>query len=172
MVVMQMFIKKIDIIGVNPYVEIPGNVLEQLLKQSGKDKGPIPVKGLINGHSFIQTIVKYQGLWRLYLNTPMREESGTKVGDTVTIALEYDSDPRTIEVPEKFKQALMDNKEATEAFEKLPPYRQKEITRYLANLKTEETLDRNIQKTLDFLSGKETSAVWLDYNRSNEETTG
>lgn len=161
------FIKKIEIIGINPYVEVSENVLEQLFKQSGKDKGPIPVKGMLNGKPFTQTVVKYQGLWRLYLNTPMREASQTQVGDTVTVTLEYDEEPRTVEMPEEFKHALAQSKLAQESFEKLPPYRQKEITRYLAGLKTEETLTKNIQKTIDFLEGKPAEGIWLTYRKSS-----
>ncbi|MEI9935362.1 MAG: hypothetical protein WDM71_11065 [Ferruginibacter sp.] len=43
--------------------------------QAGKDKGHIPVKGKLDGHAFIQTLVKYSGKWRLYLNGPMRKAS-------------------------------------------------------------------------------------------------
>ncbi len=166
---MQIFQQKIEIIGINPYVEVPDNVLQQLFKQSGKDKGPIPVSGMIDGKPFVQTVVKYQGLWRLYLNTPMREASNTKVGDTVTVALEYNDNPPVVEMPQEFSNALSGNKVAKAAFEKLPPYRQKEITRYLANLKTPETLEKNLQKTIDFLEGKPVESVVLTYQRSSKK---
>jgi Domain of unknown function (DUF1905) len=57
----------IDIIGVNPFVLLPDPVLKNIFKQAQKDKGPIPVRGTINGHPFIQTLVKYSGYWRLYI---------------------------------------------------------------------------------------------------------
>lgn len=166
---MQIFQQKIEIIGINPYVEVPENVLQQLFKQSGKDKGPIPVSGMIDGKPFIQTMVKYKGLWRLYLNSPMREASGTKVGDTVTIALEYNYHPPVVEMPPQLVEALKNDPVAKEAFEKLPPYRQKEITKYLANLKTPETLEKNLQKVIDFLEGKEVDSVMLTYQRNNSK---
>lgn len=167
---MQIFIKKVAIIGINPYVEVPDNVIQQLLAQSEKNKGPIAVKGMLNGKPFIQTIVKYQGLWRLYLNKPMRQLTQTQVGDTVTVSLEYDEVPRTVEMPQQFKQALTDSKTAQMAFEQLPPYRQKEITRYLATLKTEVTLNKNIKKTIDYLEGKKTEGIWLTYDRSSSKS--
>jgi hypothetical protein len=166
---MQIFQQKIEIIGVNPYVEVPDNVLGQLFKQSGKDKGPIPVSGMINGKPFVQTVVKYQGLWRLYLNTPMRQASNTKVGDTVTVALEYNDNPPVVEMPARLVESLKENSVAKTAFEKLPPYRQKEITRYLANLKTPETLEKNLQKVMDFLEGKPVDSVVLTYQRSSKK---
>ena len=68
-------------IGVNPYVLIPAIVLNELFKQAGRNKGPIPVKSNLNGHAFIQNLVKFSGKWRLYLNTPMRKAAGIDVGD-------------------------------------------------------------------------------------------
>lgn len=164
---MQIFKAEIGIIGINPFVEVPDNVLQQLFKQSGKNKGPIPVSGMIDGKTFVQTVVKYQGLWRLYLNTPMREASNTKVGDTVTITLEYNDNPPVVEMPTQLVEALKENPVAKATFEKLPPYRQKEITRYLTNLKTPETLEKNLQKTIDFLEGKPVESVVLTYKRSS-----
>jgi len=40
------------------------------------------------------------------------------------------------------------------AFKKLTPYRQKEIVRYLGSLKTEEALQRNIEKVIASLKEK------------------
>jgi uncharacterized protein YdeI (YjbR/CyaY-like superfamily) len=71
-----------------------------------------------------------------------------------------------LEIPQKFKQALAHSKKAQASFDQLPPYRQKEIIRYLAGLKTEETLTRNIQKTIDFLEGKKAEGIWLTYRGS------
>jgi uncharacterized protein YdeI (YjbR/CyaY-like superfamily) len=49
---------------------------------------------------------------------------------------------------------LRKSKEAKTVFDKLPPSRRKEIVRYLANLKTEEVLKKNIQRAINFLLGK------------------
>ena len=124
---------------------------------------------MIDGKPFVQTVVKYQGLWRLYLNTPMREASNTTVGDTVTIALEYNENPPVVKMPPQLIKALKENSTANTAFQKLPPYRQKEITRYLANLKTPETLEKNLQKVMDFLEGKPVDSVVLTYQRNSKK---
>ena len=46
-----MFVFKatIEIIGVNPYVLLPEKVLNAIFEQAQKNKGPIPIKGKING---------------------------------------------------------------------------------------------------------------------------
>jgi hypothetical protein len=45
------FKAKINIIGVNPFVLLPSPVLKNIFKQSKKDKGPIPVRGKIEGYN-------------------------------------------------------------------------------------------------------------------------
>lgn len=152
---MKKFSACIDKIGVNPFVFLPEPVLNHIFKQAGKDKGTIPVHGKLDGHPFIQTLVKYSGAWRLYLNTPMRKAAGKDVGDTIKVEIEFDPVERTIPVHPKLKEALDKNKKAKTAFEQLSPSRQKEIIRYISFLKTEESVDKNINRALLFLLGKE-----------------
>ena len=152
---MKSFSAKIFKIGINPYVLIPLSVLNELFSQSGKTKGPIPVKGTLNGRKFIQNLVKYSGKWRLYLNTPMRRAAGIDVGDTATVKIEFDPETRSTPMHPKLLHAFTKNKSAAAAFEKLTPYRRKEILRYLNFLKTEESVDRNVEKVISHLSGKE-----------------
>lgn len=152
---MRSFFSKIHIIGVNPYVLLPASVLKELFLEAGKDKGPIPVKGKLNGNKFIQTLVKYSGKWRLYLNTPMRKISGIDIGEIANVEIEFDPEPRIIKMHSKLKDALSKNKKAESAFEKLPPYRQKEIVRYISFLKNEESIERNVAKVIQHLLGKE-----------------
>lgn len=148
------FTAKIRIIGVNPYVLLPSPVLKEVFRQSGKSKGPIPVRGTLNGHKFIQTLVRFSGKWRLYLNTPMRKAAGIDVGDTAKVTIEFDPKPRVISVHPKLTSAFKQNKEVKEAFEKLPPYRRKEIIRYISFMKTEESVVRNVEKVVRHLLGK------------------
>ncbi len=93
-------------IGINPVVDPPGKVLSALFAQAGKDKGPIPVCGHLNGAEFIQTLVKYRGVWRLYINGEMLKASGLNVGDTANVEIEFDPRPRQTPMPLKFAKAL------------------------------------------------------------------
>lgn len=70
---MEQFSARIYIIGVNPYVLLPAKTLKAIFQQAQKSKGPIPVRGTMNGAVYTQTLVKYSGKWRLYLNMPMRK---------------------------------------------------------------------------------------------------
>lgn len=149
------FSSKILKIGINPYVLLPANVLKELFKQAQKDKGPIPIRGTLNGKPFIQTLVKYSGKWRLYLNNPMREAASIDVGDIADVTIAFDPIPRIIEMHPKLASALTKNKKAKKIFDALTPSLQKEIVRYISHLKTEPSVDRNVKKAIQFLLGKE-----------------
>ncbi len=156
---MNSFSAMIEIIDINPYVEVPQGILHSLQIHAQKEKGPIPVKGTLQGKSYIQTVVKFRGLWRLYLNAPMLKTALVEVGDEVTIEIEYDSEPRTVIPPKQFTDLLLQNKKAKETFYSLPPYKQKEFARYLNNLKSEEAVNRNIEKIMKFLHGEKVKGV-------------
>jgi len=152
--IMKSFSAIISKIGINPYVRIPENVLLGLFKQADKTKGPIQVRGTVNGKRFKQTLVKYQGVWRLYINGEMRRGAGIDVGDEAHIKIEYDPLPRIESVHPKFRAALSKSKTVKVAFESLRPSRQKEILRYLNSMKSESSLERNIEKVIQHLLGE------------------
>ena len=151
---MKSFSARILKIGINPYVGLPEDVLNALFKQADRTKGPIQVRGTVNGKRFKQTLVKYQGAWRLYINGEMRRAVEIDVGDEAHIKIEYDPVPRIESSPAKFVSALSKNKTAQAAFESLRPSRQKEILRYLNAMKTESSLERNIEKVIQHLLGE------------------
>jgi hypothetical protein len=152
---MKSFKARIGKIGVNPYVLLPAAILKYVFKTAEKDKGPVPVKGTIEGHAFIQTLVKYSGQWRLYINGPMLKVSNKKVGDMVNIRLDYDPAERTVPMHPALKEAFDKNPNAKKVFDSLPPFRRKEIVRYISNLKSEEAIQKNISRAVNFLLGKE-----------------
>ena len=149
---MKSFSSKIQIIGVNPYVLLPSALLKHIFQKAGKDKGAIPVQLKIVGEDFIQNLVKYSGKWRLYLNGPMRKAAGKDVGDTIDIQIDFDAKPRTTRVHPKLKKAFKENHTAKKAFEKLSPSRQKEILRYINFLKSQESIDKNVQRAIAHLT--------------------
>ena len=159
------FSAKIKIIGVNPYVLLPENILSELFKKFGKNTGAIPVKGTINGKKFIQTLVKYQETWRLYINGIMRKAAGVDVGDIVHIEITYDPISREIPMNPGLRDALEKNKKAQNAFKKYSASRRKEINRYLNNVKTQETLLKNIDRIVRHLAGEKVGYFVLLRNK-------
>lgn len=152
---MHQFKAQLELIGINPYVLVPNEILNDIFKQSGREKGPIPIKGSINNQPYIQTLVKYSGAWRLYINTTMLPKSPQRIGEIIDVTLAFDPEDRSIQPHPKLIRALNENKDAKKIFDTLPPSRQKEIIRYIATLKNEEIRDKNIAKAINFLNGKE-----------------
>lgn len=149
------FSARIEIIGINPYVYVPEEILAEIFRQAGKDKGTIPIKGTVNGKPYTQTLVRYAGAWRLYINTIMLKNSPKRIGEIIELTVEYDPIPRTIEIHPKLQKALSENKEAENVFNALPASRRHEIIRYISHLKTEESVEKNVQKAIRFLLSKE-----------------
>lgn len=145
----------IELLGVNPYVLVPEPILLEIFAQAGKSKGPVPVQMTIDGHVFPQTLVRYLGEWRLYLNGPMREAAGKQVGATAAFTVRHDPQPREVPVHPKLRQALAENEAAHAVFKGLPASRRLEIVRYISHLKSEESITRNVQKAIRFLLGQE-----------------
>jgi hypothetical protein len=143
-------------IGINPVVDPPADVLQAVFEQAGKSKGPIPVRGRINRSEFIQTLVKYRGAWRLYINGPMLKASGLSLGDTAIIEIEFDPKPREVPMPKAFATVLRNDNAALAEYEKLTPSRKKEILKYLGFLKNADSLARNVEQIMRHLSGEKT----------------
>ncbi len=136
--------------GINTCVDVPGKITASMKGV----KGYIPVKGIINGYPFIQTLVPVKDApYRLFVNGPMLKGSGTRPGDIATLSIEQDLAPRTEPFPAGLKKALSSSGLLAE-FDQLTPARKKEVLRYLNHLKTKESLQRNIEKVIAQLQQK------------------
>lgn len=149
------FLETIKIIGINPYVSVPEEILSKIFAAANKEKGPIPICGNVNGKPYLQTLVKYAGEWRLYINTLMLENSPKRIGEKIQISVAFDPIERIINMHPLLEKALEKNQNANSVFENLPPSRKKEIIRYISNLKSEEKIKENVAKAIKFLEGKE-----------------
>lgn len=151
---MHKFKADIEIIGANPFVSVPEKILMDIFRQAGKDKGKIPIRGTVNNLPYKQTLIKYSGDWRLYVNTSMLKNSPKRIGETIELTIEFDPSDRTIQPHTKLVKALNKSKRAKKVFDNLRPSLQFEIIRYIANLKTEKSIDTNVRKAIDFLLGR------------------
>lgn len=110
----------------------------------------------IDGHEFTQTLIRYKGNWRLYLNTPMRKAAEKQVGDSAVFTVTFDSrKKKKISAHPDLMNALTKNKRAKKVFDQLAPSLQQEIIRYISHLKTDESIARNVKRAIQFLLGKE-----------------
>jgi hypothetical protein len=147
----------IQINNINPYVLISARQAGRLRKGWRK---PLPVCVRVDDEPKIPWRINLMpigdGSFYLYLHGDVRRASGTKVGDTVTVDLEFDHEYKggpAHPMPSWFNRALAKNQKAGEAWEKLTPSRKKEILRYFSRLKTPEAQARNLRRAIHVLTG-------------------
>jgi hypothetical protein len=150
------FAGRIEIIGINPYVRVSA-ARARALKPDWKR--PLPVLVRVNGEPAkkpwrINMMPMGNGDFFLYLHGSVRAASNTKVGDRVQVELAFDAAYRggPAPMPAWFRAPLTKNTKAMRAWKALTPSRQKEILRYLLNLKSAEARARNLKRTLGQLS--------------------
>ena len=147
----------IKINKINPYVLVSARRAARIRKGWRK---PLPVRARVNGRPEkpwrINLMPVGDGSFILYLHGNVRKASRTKVGDAVTVELEFDDEYRSgpaHPMPLWFSKALERNRNARQAWGELIPSRQKEILRYFSWLKTPEAQARNVQRAIQVLSG-------------------
>ena len=148
------FSAELEIIDGNPFVALPPEVLSKLFSDAGRSKSPIPVRGTINGQPYQQTLVKFRGAWRLYVNMQMLDDSPRRIGESIEASVCFDPSDREIKPHPKLLAMLETNPAAREVFDGMAPSRQHEIVRYIDNLKTDESVDRNVGRARNFLLGR------------------
>ncbi len=134
-------------VGINPCVKVPLSITGKMQAA----RGYIPVTGTMEDHFFRQTLVPVKDdNYRLFVNGPMLKATSKKVGDAAKFTIEQDKAIKALRIPEPLRAKLNEHR-LLAAFKKLTPYRQKEIIRYLSNLKTVGALNRNIGKVINQL---------------------
>lgn len=163
------FRAKLELIGVNPFVSVPGKILLAIFKQAGRDKGHIPIRGTVNSVPYKQTLVKFRGAWRMYINARMLKNSPRRIGEVIKVSAKFDPADRSIKLHPIFAKALKNNPTAQNKFNTLSPSRKHEIVRYISFLKTEESVNRNVIRAINFLSGNARS--WAGINPKPKNLT-
>lgn len=147
----------IQINGINPYVPVGARRAARIRKAWRK---PMPVRVRVNGKPDepwrINLMPVGDGGFYLYLHGDVRKASNTKVGDVVTVELEFDNEYKggpAHPIPSWFSNALHRNRNAHRAWNELIPSRQKEILRYLSRLKTPGAQMQNVRRAVHVLAG-------------------
>ncbi|MFO1184461.1 MAG: DUF1905 domain-containing protein [Bauldia sp.] len=152
----QTFRPRVAIRGINPYVTVPAELAERL--KAGWRKA-MPVRAWLNGRPRegwpINLMPNGDGDFTLYLRGEARKAAGVAVGDEVRISLVFDADYAPLPaMPADFAAALAADAGARGGWSALTQSRQKEIVRYIGNLKSEAARRRNIERALRMLGGE------------------
>lgn len=133
-------------------IKIPEAHVEKL--NSGRKP---KVKATINGYTYRTSIAFMGGEYWIPVAKAIRDAAGISAGEAITLHLELDTEPRTVEIPEALAKAFAKNKPAKAAFDKLAPSHQKEHVRAINEAKKEETLKKRVEKTIEMLLTKKSS---------------
>jgi hypothetical protein len=147
----------IRIRGINPYVAVSPARAGRI--KPGWRK-PLPVLVRVNSKPAkapwkINMMPAGDGSFYLYLHGDVRRASGTRVGDVVTVEVEFDPEYRggpLTPMPAALRSALGANQTAMAAWRAFTPSRQKEIVRYLVSLKSADARERNIARVMRMLT--------------------
>ena len=127
-------------------IEVPAKVVEAL----GSTKVP-PVRVTIKGHTYRSTVAVMGGKFMIGVSNENRQAAGVAAGETVDVDLELDTQPRELAVPDDFAKALGRDAKAKRVFEGLSYSKKQRLVLPVANGKTPETRQRNIDKAMTAL---------------------
>ena len=130
-------------------IKIPEEMIEKL----GGGKKPL-VKVTINNFTYRSAVAVMGGAYMVGVNAENREGANVKGGDKINVTIELDTEERIVEVPAEFQKQLTKNAAAKKMFDTLSNSKKKALIIPIANAKTDETRNRNIEKALRALTGK------------------
>jgi uncharacterized protein DUF1905/bacteriocin resistance YdeI/OmpD-like protein len=127
-------------------IAVPPAVVESL----GASKRP-PVRVTINGYTYRSTVAPMGGEFMLPVSGEVRKSAGVSAGDEVEVAIERDTEPRQVDVPLDFAEALNADADARRFFDGLSYSNQLRIVAPVSEAKTAETRQRRITKAIQVL---------------------
>jgi hypothetical protein len=133
--------------GGGAYVVFPYDAQKEF-----ETNGKVPVNATIDG------VPSRSGLFRmgtphhmLGVHKSIRDRIGKRPGDTVTVVLWKDAEPREVAVPPEL-EARMKKAGVLPFFESLSFTHRKEYSRWITEAKKDETRSRRLDKTIELLT--------------------
>lgn len=127
-------------------IHVPDDIVEALC--AGK-KPPVVVT--IGSYSYRSTIASMGGRFMLPVSAEHHAGAGIEAGDEIEVALELDTAPRELEVPQDFADALDSTAEARQFFDSLSYSNKRRFVLNIEGAKSEETRQRRIEKSVGLL---------------------
>lgn len=128
------------------YIDIPFDAKARF--GSGRSR----VRGTINDQPFRSTLAKRGAGWYMVVNRETRAGARASAGETVTVEMERDDEPRVVEMPDDLREALLARPGAAGRFDSLSYSHQKEYVDWVNEAKRAETRKRRIAKTVELVS--------------------
>jgi Bacteriocin-protection, YdeI or OmpD-Associated/Domain of unknown function (DUF1905) len=129
---------------------------EEQVQTVGEGAKRFPVVATVNGYTWRTTVTRMRGEFLVGLSRAVREAAGVRAGDTGTLKLELDTQPREVQMPPAFIQALDGDPVARAAFDALAFTHRKEYARWIEEAKRDETRVRRVARALEMLHAGQT----------------
>jgi hypothetical protein len=117
----------------------------------GEGAKRFPVVATVNGYTWRTSVARMRGEFMVGLNREVREGAGVQAGDTVTLELALDTQPRTVDVPPALAEALDADPEAKTSFEGMAFTHRKEFARWIEEAKREDTRARRVSQAVEMI---------------------
>ncbi|PYY37588.1 hypothetical protein DEJ16_04365 [Curtobacterium sp. MCJR17_055] len=127
---------------------VPAEVVEEL----GSGRRPAVVVTIDGGYTYRSTVGVMGGEFLVPLSAEHRTAAGIAAGDSVTVSLEVDSLPRTVDVPADLDAALS-AAGVRAAFDTLSGSRKRALVDPVEQAKAPETRARRIEQAVASLRG-------------------
>jgi Domain of unknown function (DUF1905)/Bacteriocin-protection, YdeI or OmpD-Associated len=127
-------------------IEVPDDVVAAL----GSSRRPA-VRATLAGYTYRSSVASMRGRFMLPVSAAVREAAGVAAGDVVDVELELDTEPRVVEVPADFADALSHDAGAARFFEGLAYSHKQRHVLSIEGAKTDETRQRRIAKAVETL---------------------
>ena len=127
-------------------IEVPAKVVQSL----GSSKVPL-VRVTIKGHTYRSAVAVMGGKFMIGVSNENRRAAGVAAGDTIDVDLQLDTEPRELALPDDFVKALGKDAKAKKVFDGLSNSKKQLLFLPVANGKTPETRQRNIDKAMTAL---------------------
>lgn len=128
-------------------IQVPEEIIEKL----GSSKRPL-VRVTLKQYTYRSAVAVMGGKFMIGVSAKNRQAAGVEGGEEVDVTIELDLEPRTVELPDDLKIALI-QAGALIAFENSAPSMRKEYVRQVTEAKAQETRERRIVKIVEKLSG-------------------
>ena len=108
-----------------------------------------PVRITIRGHTWRTTPGVYDGVGHVVVNRAVKAATGVDAPDRVQVAIELDTEQRTVTVPADLRAALGEAPDAKVAFAGMSFTHRREYVEWVEEAKKPETRARRIARTVE-----------------------
>lgn len=112
------------------------------------------MRGTINSEPFRGTISRGEGVLRMPVKKSLLEAIGLSCGMSVDVAMELDTEPRPVNVPEELQSILKKDKSLAQLFDSMTPSLRHAWANYVGEARRPETRARRAQKAPDAIRAR------------------